>query len=445
MQAPASLQGRLALILGIGITLLWGVAALSTAQVLQHEIEEVFDSALEETAQRILPLAVIDIIGRSATDTVQRVAPLRPHEEYFTYLVRDEQGRVLIRSHGANADDFPPYNGMGFDRTDTHRLYSDAAVQGTITITVAEPLSHRKEALHESLTAMVWPILLLLPLSIVGVFTVVRYSLRPLRDLRDALATRGAGDLSPVEGGGLPDEIRPVASTINQLMDKLKRALEAEQSFAADAAHELRTPVAAALAQVQRLRAHNSDPRTEAHAADVESALKRLKRLSEKLLQLSRVEAGRMRGETATDVRSVIEMVTSDFRAPEKGTRLTLDLPGTPILSDIDNDALAITLRNLLDNAIRHGSGGQPIEVWLGEDGALHVRNDCAPIDASQLQELPTRFQRGQTMSDGSGVGLSIVSSIADRVGTRFEVRSPADGRARGFEAVFQIPLRQDA
>ena len=92
MRSVTSLQARLALTLGIGISLLWVVAMFSTAQVLRHEIDEVFDSALEETAQRILPLAVIDVIGREAQDNAQSVTPLRQHEEYFTYVVRDEQG-----------------------------------------------------------------------------------------------------------------------------------------------------------------------------------------------------------------------------------------------------------------------------------------------------------------------------------------------------------------
>lgn len=445
MRSVTSLQARLALTLGIGISLLWVVAMFSTAQVLRHEIDEVFDSALEETAQRILPLAVIDVIGREAQDNAQSVTPLRQHEEYFTYVVRDEQGGVLMRSHSADLKDFPPFESVGFARTKTHRLYHDAALQGTITITVAEPLSHRAEALRESLTALVWPVLILLPLSIVGIYAVVRHSLGPVRNFRDGLAARGAGDLTAVGDEGLPDEIRPVADTVNRLLDKLRRALEAERAFAANAAHELRTPVAAALAQVQRLRAQARNTQTETRAADIETALKRLNRLSEKLLQLSRAEAGRMRSDTFGDVRPIIEMVTSDIRGLDTSGQITLDVPDTPVMSDIDVDALAITLRNLVENAMRHGTEGQPVQIILDEGGALSVRNDCDPVSPDDMQYLTTRFQRGQTKSDGSGLGLSIVGAIADGVGTRFELISPIPGRKRGFEATFQIPLTSRA
>ena len=145
MRMPSSLQGRLALALGLGLTVLWLVTAWATATLLRSEMNEVFDSTLEETAQRILPLVVVDIISREEEGVSQRIATLREHEEFFTYIVRDDQGRVLIRSHAAEDADFPVFDGMGFRQTATHRLYYDAALQGTITIAVAEPLSHRRQ------------------------------------------------------------------------------------------------------------------------------------------------------------------------------------------------------------------------------------------------------------------------------------------------------------
>ena len=144
MMPPRSLQWRLSLWLGLGVALLWAVAAAVTAHKLRHEMNEVFDSALEETAQRILPLAVLDIIGRDHDgddDAEQRVTTLRRHDEYFTYVVQDGEGRVLLRSHKADLSDFPPFTGMGFENTRTHRIYSDAALQGTVTISIAEPLA----------------------------------------------------------------------------------------------------------------------------------------------------------------------------------------------------------------------------------------------------------------------------------------------------------------
>src|SRR5690606_37952436 len=101
------------------------------------------DSALQETVERILPLAVTDIVGREDQAVTQRLAPIRERDEFFTYVVRDAGGRILLQSSSADPDHFPAWAGPGFHQTATHRLYSDAALQDTIRITVAEPLSHR--------------------------------------------------------------------------------------------------------------------------------------------------------------------------------------------------------------------------------------------------------------------------------------------------------------
>ena len=128
MRAPRSLQGRLGLWLGVALTLLWLLAASVTALIARSEIEEVFDAALQETAQRILPLAVVDILNREEAGISQRLAAIREHDEFFTYIVRDDQGRILLQSHAADPAVFPPWDGPGFRQTATHRLYGDAAL-----------------------------------------------------------------------------------------------------------------------------------------------------------------------------------------------------------------------------------------------------------------------------------------------------------------------------
>ena len=123
MKSLRSLQGRLSLGLGSILLVLWLAAAWATALLLRHEIEEVFDSSLQETAQRLLPLAVLDIVGREDGDTAsQRLGVIRDHAELFTYVVRNEKGEILLRSHAADVSAFPPYDGPGFRRSDRYRL-----------------------------------------------------------------------------------------------------------------------------------------------------------------------------------------------------------------------------------------------------------------------------------------------------------------------------------
>ena len=184
-----SLQARLALIIGLCVTVLWAGAAVVTANQLRHEMNEVFDSALQETAQRILPLAVRDIVDREEEGIEQRIAPLRDHEEFFTYVVRDAQGRLLLTSHAADPAIFPEFDGMGFRQSQTHRFYQDAALQGSITIAVAEPLQHRAEIAREMQLGLGLPLLVVIPLSFVAIWVAVRLSFGPVRRLRTALAS----------------------------------------------------------------------------------------------------------------------------------------------------------------------------------------------------------------------------------------------------------------
>lgn len=440
MRMPGSLQGRLALALGLGLTVLWLLTAWAMSTLLRSEMNEVFDSTLEETAQRILPLVALDIISREEEGISQRIATLREHEEFFTYIVRDDQGRVLIRSHAAEDANFPAFEGMGFRQTATHRLYYDAALQETITIAVAEPLRHRAEVAREVLVGLALPLIFVIPLGLIGVFWIVRLSLRPVRRFSIALSSRGPRDLSAVGDETLPNEIKPVAVAVNDVLDRLGRTLEAERAFTANAAHELRTPVAAALAQTQRLMAETSDTNAAVRAAEIEVALKRLTRLSEKLMQLARAEGGRLRRDTVSDLRPVLKMVLADFERAAGPARIQNTLPTAPVLSDLDPDAFAIVVRNLVENALRHGSTGDtPVQVALTKD-FLRIINDGPLLAAETLGGLTARFKRGKSGSEGSGLGLSIVQAIADGAQATLELNSPAQDRTDGFEAVFQLP-----
>ena len=443
MRLPRSLQTRLALSIGAVVTILWVAAATVTAGILRHEMDEVFDSALQETAQRILPLAVLDILGREEEGVAQRLATLREHQEYFSYIIRDGQGRVLLASHDADLSIFPPYAGAGFGVTDTHRLYYDSALQGTIMIAVAEPLAHRAEVAREVQIGLALPLLVMIPLSLAGIIGAVRLSFRPVRRLRDDLASRSARDLSPVEETGLPSELTPIAAAASQLLERLNAAFEAERSFAANAAHELRTPMAGAIAQAQRLRAETSDPKAAERASDIEASLKRLTRVSEKLMQLARAEGGRLRTGRVADLRPVLELVASDVGRSAGARRLDLVMPPDPVPSDIDPDAFGILCRNLLENAVKHGESGAPISVRLSAERRLSVANEGSTISADALARLPSRFERAGTVGDGAGLGLAIVRTIAERAGGSLTLNSPAPGRETGFEAVVTLPIAE--
>jgi two-component system OmpR family sensor kinase len=407
-------------------------------------MDAVFDSDLQETAQRLLPLAVVEVLGRDEDEgavSSQRLGVLRKHDEHFTYVVRDAEGRLLLQSHAANPADFPDYDGPGFRDTSTHRIYNEDAVSGSIRLSIAEPLSYRATVSREIQLGLGLPLLVVIPLALFAILAAVRASLAPLRRFRQRLAARSARDLSPVPDEGLPAELLPVTASLNEVLSRLKAAFEAERSFAANAAHELRTPLAGAIAQAQRIKAETAEGAARERAAGIEATLKRLARLSERLIQLARAEGGRLRIDTPADLRPVAKLLAADAARMAEPGRLVVSLPDDPVLSDLDPDAFGILLRNLVENALRHGAADGPVSVSLTREGLLTVANDGPPVPPEALSRLTGRFERGTAHAEGSGLGLAIAAAIAERLGSALVLRSPRAGETQGFEATVSLPV----
>jgi two-component system OmpR family sensor kinase len=238
----------------------------------------------------------------------------------------------------------------------------------------------------------------------------------------------------------LPDEMAPVAASVNALIGRLRGALEAERSFTANSAHELRTPIAAALAQTQRLLAElPDDPRRE-RARSIATALRRLSRLAEKLLQLAKAEGGGLLAETPGPLGPVLRHVIDEVdRHTHCGDRLNVLIsPDGGPSSDLDPDAFAILARNLIENAVKHGDPGRPVTVRLAP-GLFEISNHGEIVPPEQLARLTRPFERGPTSSDGSGLGLTIAAAICRGAGLALELASPIPGRADGFRVTVRL------
>ncbi len=462
MRVSASLQTRLALAIGLCVTGLWLVAATLTAHRVSAEMEDVFNDGLKATAQRLLPIVRHDLRERHLGDDSWRRTddgkrddddddePRSGREarygENVTFILRDASGRVLYLSKRAELAMFPPFTGRGFVRTATHQLYEDVTADGNLSIAVAEPLEHRNRLFNRMQMELLLPLLVVIPFSLVTIVLVVRRSLRPVRGLRQELARRGAQDLSPLRDDKLPGELRPISAGINQLLNRLTAAFHAERAFAANAAHELRTPVAGAIAQAQRIRAETSEAQTSQRATEIEVTLKRLMRMSEKLMQLARAEGGRLQGDEPSDLRAVLQMIVQDFTRVGEG-RIVLSLPSQPVLSRLDPDAVGILFRNLLENALKHGAQDGLVEATLKADGVLCVANDGPVLPPAAMDRLMQRFERGEGKIIGSGLGLSIIKAITERTGMTLRVISPRPAdeddatTQQGVQVEVRLPL----
>jgi two-component system OmpR family sensor kinase len=440
---PRSIRRRLVVSLAALVGLLWLAATALSMAIASRALDEAFDAAQLEIAKRLLPLAVEDILNRDAGDAgegPERVASLLADENHYTYVVRSADGTVLLRSADAVGADFPTPPVLGFAEDATHRYYAESAIRGAFVIQVADPLARRRAALVNTGLGLIAPLPVLIALGGVGIWFIVRRGLRPTAVLRRQIESRHGDALDEIGSEGLPEEIAPLAREIDRLMARVRRTIEAERSFTANSAHELRTPIAGALAQTQVLIQSVPDGPTRDRARRIETALQSLASLAGKLVDLSRAESGLPVPDAPIDLAPILALVIEDCeRAARAPGRVRLSPgPDGALLARVDPDAFAILLRNLVDNAIRHGDPREPVSVRVAP-AEIRIVNGCPAIDPAVLEGLRARFVRGSA-SPGSGLGLSIADAVARSIGGEFEVRSPATGRSDGFEAVVRLP-----
>jgi len=442
MRVLDSLAGRVVVSL-ILLTVAFGLVAAGTGSITLHrEINEAMDSSMQESARRLLPLVIDDLFGREPSQSPRRLAEAVSDDDggRLIFQVRDAGGRVLIHSYDAPAEPLTAELVQGFSEASGWRIYTEPAVSGTVFIQVAELDARRNEETLEAATGFLIPMVILIPLSaLVAWLTLARF-LRPIATLRGEISARHGDNLAPIRTDDLPSELAAIAKSVNSLMRRLNMALDAEKEFTANAAHELRTPIAGALAQTERLIAEASNEAEKRRPRQIRAALSDLADLSEKLMQLARADAGVAVAGKPADLAAVAALVVEDFeqRGQNKG-RLRLKTPDNgKALVAIDTDALAIILRNLIENALRHGTEGGEVVIRITDDARLSVVNQGPVVPAPD--GLVKRFERGETRAEGSGLGLAIVNRILQQIGATLTLDSPASGQQDGFEATIRFP-----
>ncbi|MBN9309618.1 ATP-binding protein [Devosia sp.] len=437
-----SITRRLVLALTAGAALLWLLGALFAILVVRNELQQTLDSGLRETAERILPLAVDSLGDDHDGDLDQPLEyhlelPEERHAEFVVYQVRELSGRVVMRSHDAPREGFSAALAQGFSNDAPWRIYTTQEPKTGLFIQVAEAAARREAALWGSILAMLLPLALLVPLGALGIHFAVRSGLAPLREVGKEVARRDVGNLAPLDISRTPTELRPMTAAIDDLLQRLRAAFEAERTLAANSAHELRTPIAGSLAQTQRLVDELSGHPAQPRARRVEETLHRLSALAAKLLALSRAESGTARVATAIDLLPALRLIVDETGGPRAHhDQVILDLShGYPVSAPIDVDAFGIVMRNLIENALLHGKAGTPVVVAVPRPGVVEVSNGGPVVSADKLAELTRRFARGDTEAAGSGLGLTIVETIMHQVGGRLELLSPGTDREDGFTA----------
>lgn len=432
---PHSLRTRLLIFLLGAVVLAGAVQGALAYRGALAEADAMFDYHMQQTALALRSGLPMDARG---------LAPgLAPEDENHAFIVQvwtNEGLRIFESAVGAA---LPQIAVLGFAdvqaRGGTYRVFS--LQTRSQVIQVAQNMAVRREMAGALALRTLAPLAAMAPLLALAVWWVVSGSLAPVERVRRQVAQRQAGDLSPVDAQALPDEVRPLVDELNLLLARVQRAFEAQQHFVADAAHELRSPLAALKLQVQGLQRAGDAATRDLATTRLAAGIDRATRLVEQLLALARQEAQAAAGAPAQPVRlaDLARQVVADAAAQAQDRRIDIGLmaaddavqvPGHP-------DALRILVRNLVDNAVKYAPDGGRVDVSVTTSGPgpgpgrgvlLEVEDSGPGIAPHERERVLARFHRAlQSRADGSpvagsGLGLSIVQSIAQMHGAALEL-----------------------
>jgi len=429
-----SLQGRLAWRLAIAFAALILATALA---LFIHRRANVIDVPSDTLTELVDHIATGLSRGPDGTPRLT----LDEDDGNFDYAVTDPEGHVLLASAKP-----PPAAPSGWESGFINRVESGTTrvlgyghaetALGPVEIRVA--MDRGKAAagsgpLLRELRDEMLPVILpaLLAALAIGALT-LRWGLRPLQKLADEAALITASESErrlPVEG--LPLELAPPVRAINAALDRLDRGFRAQRDFTADAAHQLRTPLAI-------LAAHLDTLGDQAVAAPLRQDVARMSRLVDQMLLVAELEALTLKPEERTDISALAVEVVEAVAPLALARRRSLALSGAerPVIVHGNHDALHHALRNLVENAVGHTPEGTTVEIQIGDLPArLSVRDRGPGVSVADRDRLIRRFWRGDREGErggirGAGLGLAIVKRIADTHGARLAIDDAPDGGA---------------
>jgi two-component system sensor histidine kinase QseC len=427
-----SLQARLlVLLLGL-VTLVWLGAAVMTWVDARHELDELLDGHLAQAAALLVvqqtQAETDDHDGVADAPTLHKYAPKVAFQVFH-------EGRLTMRSSNAGLTPLST-QAHGFstvrlaDQAEW-RVFATRGAESDVQVFVGEQTASRSSILWAVLSGLLLPLMFALPLLALGGWWVVRLGLAPLRQLSQLLTHRRPQALEPVVLADLPTEWQAAVQALNALFERIDQMVASERRFTADAAHELRTPIAAIRAQAQVALGAGADTAQRDHALQVTLAgCDRATRLVEQLLTLARLESNpqaRTSPAKTADLSSVARRVAADLAPAALARQQTLELDAnTPCPVEGDEMLMSVLVRNLIDNALRYSPPGAQIQVDVAHESGhiqLQVQDSGPGMSAEEMAHLGERFYRVLgNEQPGSGLGWSIVKRIADVCGAQLRV-----------------------
>lgn len=458
-----SIRRRLLISLIFTIIVLWLISVYFVYVAAYHEVEEIYDAALAQESRILATLMVHEVEEDSkARDNLEKIVDelgqevinksvvfrqfvdrfmadesnkdyltMVPHERAFghryeaklAFLIKGVNGRTYLRSNlPASYNTFTEgYHNQIVDGK-LWRMYGLKESSGLFHVQIGELMSVRQETVSEIVLNSLWPMIISLPMLGLFIWIVVGSGLKPLQSIADKVKRRDPNALDAISTQGAPSEVVPMVVSLNSLFQRVQKVLENERRFTADAAHELRTPLAAlkTLAQAKSLADESNGHRS--FLDQVMRGVDRATHLLEQLLTLARMDSHSLDQSHVEEVdlhRETINILASlGALALEKDIELAYEGVEHPIVMPGYTSGIQILLRNIIDNAIRYTPENGEVCVKLEDDDKkpkLIVRDTGPGIPDEKQQGLFQRFRRGEgTTTQGSGLGLSIVKRIVD-------------------------------
>ncbi len=420
MPRPRSLQGRLlVLVLGL-VVAVWLATAAITWVDARRQLDELLDSHLAQAAA----LLVVQQTGEREEDERGVDAPLLHRYAPRVAFQVFHSGQLVQRS--ANAPIQPLMAGMAGSGGEfqtvvsagkTWRVFAAYGAERDVEVFVGEQVESREDILWAVLRSALWPMVVALPALAGAVWWAIRQGVAPIRRLASTLKQRAPQELEPVVVADAPSELTPMVVALNDLLLRTAQLVEKERRFTADAAHELRTPIAAIRAQAQVALAATDAPQRKHALESTLHGCDRATRLVEQLLTLSRAESGTTPPSEALDLGAIVRGVVAELAnlALDKNQDIGV-AAAEGCIARGDAMLLAVLVRNLVDNAIRYSPVEATVAVAVSrtERGIRLTVEDSGPgMNSADLVRLGERFFRVVgTYQEGSGLGWSIVRRI---------------------------------
>lgn len=446
------LSVRLISVLSLTALAVWAVSTAVAWWQVREEVNDVFDAQQILFAERLANSDLSQILLEQ-TENSHKVAQNTFNKKYdddaLAFAIFSKDGERLL-SDGRNGDNFIFTRKEGFAKghmrndSDEWRIFWQPIAGGELIIAVGQELDFREDLIEDMILGQMWIWFASLPILIIVLAWLIRKELQPIQRLSKEVSQRKSGDVSLLNTASLPTEILPLVQSLNQFFDRTGTMLQRERRFTSDAAHELRSPLAALRIQTEVAQLAEDDATLRNQAlSHLTQGIDRASQLIEQLLTLSKLDNLQELDELQPlDWEAIVQSLISEryFTAEKRQITLGLEklaeprtIQGQPILA-------SLMLRNLLDNAIKYCPEGANILVKITASQII-VEDNGGGVEPEDLKKLGQRFYRPAGQNEkGSGLGLSIVMRIAELHGLKVRLENIMEQDKRiGLRAIILL------